>query len=55
MSKEPSPSHFVSSVLSAAANVARQLQNVQRDLRKKMQGESRAVGLALERHNLVYF
>ena len=37
--------------LSAAENVARQRQNVPRDL-KKMEEESRAVELALENHNL---
>ena len=40
----------MSSFLPAAENVARQRQNVRRDL-KKMEEESRA----LERHNLVYF
>ena len=44
----------MSSFLSAAENVARQRQNVRRDL-KKMEEESGAVELALERHNLVYF
>ena len=45
----------MSSFLSAAENVARQRQNVRRDLKKKMEEESRAVELALESHNLVYF
>ena len=47
-------SHSVSSFLSAAETVARQRQNVQRDL-KKMDKKSRAVELALESHNFVYF
>ena len=44
----------MSSFLSAAENVAGQRQYVRRDL-KKMEEENRAVGLALERHKLVYF
>ena len=44
----------MSSFLSAAENVARQRQNVRRDL-KKMAEESRAVKLALESHNLFIF
>ena len=44
----------MSSFLSAAENVARQRQNVRRNLKKD--GErNRAVELALERHDLVYF
>ena len=45
----------MSSFLSAAENVARQRQNVRRDLKKKMEEDSRAVELALESHNLVIF
>ena len=36
-------------------NVARQRQNVRRDLKKKMAEESTAVKLALESHNLFIF
>ena len=42
----------MSSFLSAADNLARQRQNVRRDLKKKMEDESRAVKLALESHIL---
>ena len=42
----------MSSFLSAAENVARQRQNVRRDLKTKMEEESRAVKLALESHIL---
>ena len=44
----------MSSFLSAAKNVARQRQNVRRDL-KKMEEESRAVKLALDSHILLFF
>ena len=44
----------MSSFLSAAENVARQRQNVQRDL-TKMEEESRAVELALEGHIVCLF
>ena len=40
----------MSSFLSAAENFARQRQNVRRDLKKKMEEESRAVKLAFESH-----
>ena len=42
----------MSSFLSAAENVSRQRQNVQRDL-KKMEKKSRAVELAFEGHSLL--
>ena len=45
----------MSSFLSAAENVAWQRQNVRRDLKKKMEEESRADKLALESHNLYIF
>ena len=44
----------MSSCLSVAENVEGQRQNVRRDL-KKMEEESRAVGLALENLNLSIF
>ena len=44
----------MSSFLPAAENVARQRQNVRRDLKKKVEEESRAVKLALESY-IVYF
>ena len=44
----------MSSFLSGADNVARQRQNIRRDL-KKMEEECRAVKLALESHNLFNF
>ena len=46
----------MSSFLSAAENVARQCENVRRDLKKNgMEKESGAVKVALENHNMVYF
>ena len=42
----------MSSVLSAAENVARQRQNVPRDLKKIETNEERAAELALEGHGL---
>ena len=44
----------MSSLLSAAENVAGQCQNVRRDL-QKMEEESGVVELALENHNLFIF
>ena len=45
----------MSSFLSAAENVARQRQNVRRDLKKEKEEESRADKLALENHNMFFF
>ena len=45
----------MSSFLSADENVARQRQNVRRDLKEQMEEESRLVELVLEKHNLFYF
>ena len=42
----------MSSFLSALENVARQRQNVRRDLQKQMEDESRVVELALEGHTV---
>ena len=44
----------MSSFLSAAENIARQCQKVRRNL-KKMEEESRAIGLALEGYKLFIF